>query len=242
MLNPLRKNIIYKVCGYSGLLWLIIAFFLLLSLFTSSGWELMEFIVLLLMFLKVFPIILLIYILLFIIAFFTKDKFATTKPSIIADIGYVIILVIGAIAVTFAVYNAQEQALIKKHNIERQNYLKTGYRTDLKNECSMLNNTLPMIINKLGSDFTKEAFANEFAKLGSISSVQISNNEILYKNQDRHHTVSIIQNFYKGSCNLEQENCYIYLWVVRDFGECKFYFDNNKKVVPTRKTLELLNK
>lgn len=249
MFNNFRKSVIYKICGYSIYLWLIVTIFVLtLLMFSATSWNFFRVMGLLILLVNSISVILLIYTILFIIAFFTRHKFATEKFSKVADVGCIIILILyplvilGLFQVTFSNLD------MKKRKIEYQDYLQNEYITDLKNRCTMLNNSVPTIINKLGPDFTKDEFATEFAKLNSIDNISIGGvSEILYIDKNnRRATLSIVQNnlshFGKEPCNLEQKNCYVYLWTHKNYGECQFYFNDNKKVVPTNKTIELLNK
>ncbi len=252
-MDNFRKTIAYKICGYS--FFVLVAVTVFCVLYVMSGVAMWHDIVLMVLgfgiLVVVPPVILLLLIILSIIASVTQKKYAGAKHSILADIGYVCMLIISGLYVLFLPSIMTNHIDTKKRQKAHQEYLKNEYPTVVKNSCTLLNNHLPKIIEKLGADFTKEQLANELAKIETITNVKSYENGawvISYYREDpreshgkEYESISISNNSpWTGPCAIEKGNCYIYLSMYRDFGECKFYFDKNGKTIPTQETLQLI--
>ncbi len=250
-MDNFRKTLAYKICGYSFFVLIVVIIFCVL--YVMSGVAMWHDIVLMLLGLRILavapPIILLLLIILSFIAFLTQKKYADAKHSILADIGYVCMLIISGLYVLFLPSIMTTHIGAKKRQKAHQEYLKNEYPTIVKNSCTLLNNHLPKIVENLGTNFTIERLANEFAKIETITNIEPKNREVSYWRDEpvdiyfrgkRPEHVYIVSNTFEQPCDIDKANCYIYLGMHKEFGECKFYFDKNGKTIPTQETLQLI--
>ncbi len=253
-MDNFRKTLAYKICGYSFFVLIVVIIFCVL--YVMSGVAMWHDIVLMLLGLGILvvapPVILLLLIILSIIAFLTQKKYAGAKHSILADIGYVCMLIISGLYVLFLPSIMTNHIDTKKRQKAHQEYLKNEYPTVVKNSCALLNNHLPKIVENLGEDFTKEQLANELAKIETITNVKSYENGYgvisyyrdepvdTYFRGKRPEHIYIVLNTFEQPCDIDKANCYIYLEMHEGFGDCKFYFDKNGKTIPTEETLQLI--
>lgn len=251
-MDNFRKTLAYKICGYSFFVLILIAIiFTFIVMHNVTMWQSILLIgITIRLAIILSKIIILLFIILSIISFVTQNKFSNAKKSVLADIGYICMLIISVLYFFALPYIIHSNIASKKRQNAYDIYLRNEYPTVLKNSCKLLNNYLPKIIEQLGADFTKEQLAGEFAKIENITNVNSYDNGFRVISYYR---IEPTDTYFHGKtpnriyisnaiepCNFETKNCYIYLETNKDFGECQFYYDKIGKTVPTKETLELI--
>lgn len=247
-----RKTLAYKICGYFAIIILIVTFSALLLVFCSvTMWQSLILTGVALWLFQIIPYIVLpIFILLSIIGLLTQKRYDNKKNNIIADIGYTIMCLLFLISLCSMHIQVSDKIAINKAHDNYQKYLQTLYPTVLNNSCQILYNELPQIINNLDINFDIKEFSEELKKIKSVNIVEPSigiDNVFFtrYDNEDTFHhkgyTPEHIDIIRENYCNINKQNCYIKLKIENGSYECKYYYDNNKKVIPSEATIKLLN-
>ena len=126
-----------------------------------------------------------------------------------------------------------------------------------RQKCILLNESLPPVFNKLGSNFDLEIFANEWGKNNKINhtqaykagpqgkdyiSISIHNKFIVpHKTGYSYSKLYFVKSSY---CEISKGNCYAYMQP-ESYQKinyiCRFYFDDRGKLVPSNSTAKFIS-
>lgn len=96
-----RKTLPYKVCGYFSLIFIAIVFVCtLVAISKVTMWQDLVLVYISLAIFVIMPYILLpVFLILSVIGLLTKNKYINKQPSVIADIGYIIMCALAFISI-----------------------------------------------------------------------------------------------------------------------------------------------
>lgn len=256
MLKKFRKTLAYKICGYLFFIIFILTIIIALPKIIMSiafwwlpgMWNWVD------DYAKYYLIInFIVFVFLTGMALLTAllRNTSTSEFNKIADTGYILMLIITAIAllkIPSDYITEQKQINKEKERIYNETIV-------LKESCKLIYQNFPKILTLLGTNFTENEFANELSKIELIYDTHYEHREdgefsiinfkynlpnipVVYQ------YVTLHKSNNKEPCSINKDNCYISVYLNYELeeqgNECIIFYDKNN-IFPTKVTLNFIN-
>lgn len=256
MLEEFRKTLAYKICGCLFFIIFILTIIIAIPKIIMSiafwwlpgMWNWVD------DYAKYYLIInFIVFVFLNSIALLTAllRKTSTSESNSIADIGYILMLIITAIALL----KIPSDYITEQKHINKEKERMYNETIVLKESCKLITQNFPKFLKELGPDFTENQFIGKLSKIeliydtyyehredGEFSIINFKYNlpniPVVYQ------YVTLHKSNNKEPCSINKDNCYISVYLNYELeeqgNECIIFYDKNN-IFPTKATLHFIN-